>query len=170
MPKPTPDEVREHIETDVLDEPLQRLIDAEWTAVVKTFGPETVPVDDLRGGSERAWLSRQASSITSVVETDSSGTETTLESDDYQLENDGRSLRRLTTGTNPADLWQSRIRVTYASNDDYFMTVVELVRLRLQYKALSSERIGDHSEGAVDFQAEREKIMRGVANTRAVLA
>lgn len=170
MAKPTPDDVREHVETDVLDTALQRLIDAEWNAVVKTFGPEIAPVDDLRGDVDRIWLTRQASSITSIVETNSSGTETTLASNDYRTENDGRALRRLSDGTNPAAYWQSRVRVTYASNDDYGMTVIELVRLRLQYKALGSERIGDHSESAVDFQAEREKIMRGISNTRAQLA
>lgn len=170
MAKPTTAELREHVETDVSDTALQRLIDAEYSALIKTFGAEASQVDDLAGDGERIHLTRQASSIASVVERTASGTETTLEEDDYRIEMGSKALRRLSDGTNPGSCWAAQVRVTYASDDDYFMTVVELVRLRLQYKALQSERSGDHSETAVDFQAERQKLMRGIALTRRLVA
>lgn len=170
MAKPTTTELREHVETDVSDAALQRLIDAEYSALIKTFGAEETQVDHLAGDVDRIHLTRISQSITSVVERNASGLETTLSADDYRAEMGGKALRRLSDGKNPGSCWAAQVRVTYASDDDYLMTVVELVRLRLQYKALQSERSGDHSETAVDFQTERQKLMRGIALTRRLVA
>ena len=161
MPAPTPAEVMEHVDTDLSDDALQRLIDSEWADIVQRFGSEDAPVDDLTGGGARIWLGRKADSITSVVERSADDTAITLATADYRVENGGWSLRRLDTGTNARGSWDYLVRVTYASDRAaIFMRVcIDLVKLAIQDKALESERVGDHSESHWDYQAEREKRM-----------
>jgi len=148
--------VREHIETDLVDDALQRLIDA----AEEDLGSETaVPEQFIGLGRRILFLRRPASSISSVVEHASDG-DVTLAASDYKLFSD-KMLERLTAGTNPASCWEEKVTVTYVPNDLKRRTqaALDLVRLSAERRAVSSEGSGDYRMTAPDWEAERKKVL-----------
>jgi hypothetical protein len=137
-------------DTDLTDPALQILLDASEIEIVRYAGHPTTQVEWLSGG-QYIYLYRPASAIVSITETIlSSGTVTTLATDDWELSPDGFLLRRLDTGTNPYSHWHGRVAVTYTPLDDEALrkaVQLDLIRLALSFQpGTVSERIGEWSE------------------------
>lgn len=159
-------QIREHVETDMNDNALQRLIDAEDAEIVRRFGAPTTQTDVLRGGEERLFLSQLASTITSVTE-EVAHTTTVLATDDYEVWW-SQELDRLTDGTNGRRTWGERVTVVYVPQTMTAQRVAcltQLVQLAVRYNGVTQESIGagDYSAASADYQKERERLFRKLA-------
>lgn len=161
-------QLKEHIEAELADAALQRLLDAAEQIVAERFGAIAAQVDEYvvtdhqypEGRDKSVILTREASSITSVTEQMFSAAADTLAADDYELR--GFLLERLDTGTNPRGKWGHRVVVTYVPFDDTKQRIpveVNLVKLELAYRGLSAEKAGDYSMSARKYHEERESIL-----------
>ena len=154
---------REHIETDLSDAAVTRLIEDAEFAIIKRFGPHVTQLDTLEGnaGANAVFLTRRISVVLSATET-VEGTETVLAADDYKIVHDGRGLQRLSTGTNPATYWGESVVVSYTPESDSAERIrvcIDLVKLSVGYSAKKEERIGDHAEILFSYEAERNEIL-----------
>jgi hypothetical protein len=161
-------QLKEHVEAELADDALQRLLDAAEQTVEQRFGAIATQVDEYvvnedqypEGRDKAVALTREASSITSVTEQMFSADPDTLAADDYDLR--GLVLERLDTGTNPRGKWGHRVVVTYVPFDDTSQripVIVNLVKLELAYRGLSAEKAGDYSMTARQYHQERESIL-----------
>ncbi len=163
----TPDIMRAHFETDLVDAALQRLIDAEADEVTRRFGsnaavteqhkletPDGQPV--LR---DYVFTKQRINSITSVKEgvTLAAGDLTTLVADtDYRVLGSGLVIERIDT-----DFLQ-RVQIIYVPLTDESRrdrVTIDLVKLGIQYQGLKSEKVGDYSASHLDYQQERESVL-----------
>lgn len=156
--------LRTLVETDLADAPLQILLDAADEDLTRAVGPDTADIckRDMEG-QEFLFLSRPAASITSITEY-SGGATTTLAASDYELQPNGKAIRRLSTGTNPASGWCGTITVSYAPADlnRRNRALTQLVQLDLDYRfGATDESIGDHRRSQQDYDKERERIIAG---------
>lgn len=155
--------LKEHVETDLSDAAIQRLIDSAEEEIVAKFGAKDSAIEVFNevSLSHVVFLPRRASSITSVSEDVIVGgdiTTTDLEADDYRLELGGRALRRLSSGSNPRSRWGDQITVTYVPESDAnrrLDVTIDLVKLAIQYKGLDSEKVGDYSATMSKYEAKR---------------
>jgi hypothetical protein len=164
------------------DDTIQLYIDAATQAIVGRYGRIAPIVERRTGRSLFLWLSRQASSITSIVESwgDPIGLgNTTLDTTDWTLLPDGISVRREYAGTHRADVWGDWATVTYMPLDttaDRQRAVIALVKLDLSHNpGLVSQQIADWSEsyaarGTASYAAEREAILDTIAMNAAPFA
>ena len=161
-------DLKTHIEAELADAALQRLLDAAEQTVEQRFGDVTSQVDEFvvdhdmfpDGRDKSVVLTREAGSIATVTEQLFSDTADTLAADDYDLR--GLVLERLNTGTNPRSRWGHRVTVTYAPFDDTSQripVIINLVKLELAYRALGAEKAGDYSMTAREYHKERESIL-----------
>lgn len=162
-------QVREHIETDLKDDALTRLIedaDAQIVEVAGELNTETdTKIDEVLANA--LFLNRRASSITTVVEEvkqgDGSYYSTTLAADDYTLRSEGRIIERLATGTNPRTTWGDTVTITYVPYDTSMKrerVLIDLVKLAVQYNALDSEKVGDYSASQSKYTAKRQALLK----------
>lgn len=159
-------DLREHIETDAVDDVLTRLLNQAVTDVESRFGDDSARTDILDGGVSSVRLSRPASSVSSVtVQTDFTATATALTASDYVLLHGGRTLRRITLPN-----WENIVNVTFTPKTEENvrnMVIVELVRCGLTYQGLiTREGVGDYSADLQGYTAERERIMQQLSNHR----
>lgn len=172
-----------HVETDLVEAAVQRLLDAEEAEIVVRFGAHgaadgTGPTVTRRilGDERLIFLGQRSASITSIDETVitvNGETTTTLSADDYQSWDEGRALRRLNDGTNARDLWGSYVDVVFVAEDDRDRrkrVLIDLVKLAVQYEAAKSSKIGDVSVTFPDYQKEREAILSTLAQDYFVFA
>lgn len=160
--------LRTFVETDLSDSALQVILDAANEDLTLAVGPDTAMVEVIEGqGRPILWLARPANStFTSITETDSAGTVTTLAIDDYTLAGDGLQLYRLNTGTNPRTGWYGTVTVSYTPLDlnRRARALVQLVEHALAFRpGAKSEDIGDHSRSQQDYDRERARIIAGAA-------
>lgn len=164
----TTDEVRQHVEADLSDEALGRLIDDCEAEIERRFGPLSteIAVYEEPGRANNLILERPADSITKVTETivssDGSEEETELETDDYKLIWEGRFLKRLPGGTNGRRWWGDRVEVEYAPEDESARrkrVLIDLVKLEVRYTASEDERLPDYSARSADYKKERERLL-----------
>ncbi len=158
-------EVRDHIETDLIDSALQRLIDAAEEELEAGFGSKTSVIDVLEGvGRRYIFPSRPVKTMTSVAEYEA-GTSTTLVALDYRVLANNRQIERLSTGTNSRSTWAEEVTLTYEPDDQarWVAAEIDLVRLAVEFNAKRSESIGDHSSTSADYQAERTRIIQGLS-------
>ncbi len=157
-------QVREHVETDIGDDAVQRLVDDADAEIIRRLGPVASQVTMLDGGDENLRLPRKATAITAAVELYGDVTYT-LDATDYTLRGDGYTLERQNDGTNPSPVWRGSVTITSTPVDETAQRkrlLVDLVKLAVAYDALSSNRIGDVAVQGLDYQAEREKLFRGL--------
>lgn len=156
-------ELRDHVQTDLTDGAVQRLLDDADSEIIRRLGTAASQVDLLPGGQKIIYAMRKASSITSIVEREAE-TDTTLAAGDYTLLGDGYRIERLVTGPNPFDVWRGLVTVTYATVSDLASRVrleIDLVKLAVRYEALGESEVGDiNLVHLPDYQAEREKLFR----------
>ena len=163
----TPDDIRQHIDTDLGNEALQRLIDDAEDDIVRAYGPTTGTVTErFTPGPGDAWIftSRPISAITSITElrsTYAGETDVTLGSADYVLEGT-RQIRRKQGGTNSASSWGPLTTIVYTPADDTDRrkrVLIDLVRLALRYDATRSGSVGDTSVTHLEYEAERTRLL-----------
>lgn len=170
----TPTDFKEHFETDLSDAALARLISDAEAEVTLRYGSDTsvteqyslaVPMgvglaDGQVIGRRRIWTQRKISSVTSVKEGPSlaAGDLTALVADtDYRVIYDGHVIERIDTD------FQRWVEIIYAPVSDSYRrdrVVIDLVKLAIQYDALSMERVGDWQGSHLDYQKERESILK----------
>lgn len=160
--------LRTFVETDLADGPLTVILTAADEDLTLAVGPDIADVSkqDMEG-QEFLFLGRLAATITSITEY-SGGVTTTLVVSDYELQPNKTDIRRLSTGTNPADGWCGTVTVTYAPGDlnRRNRALTQLVQLDLDYRfGATDESIGDHRRSQRAYDAERAKIIAG-ARTR----
>lgn len=156
-------QLREHIETDLPEGALQRLLDDAVSAIAEYTdgsGERTIRLD---GGSPSLFLPWPIASAEDVVLIEQYGDDVdhTVEADDFSWSG-GRRLVRLVNGTRGASVWAPIVIATLTPVDDSARidrVTIDLVRLAIQHNALSSERAGDYASSSVDYQAERRKIL-----------
>jgi hypothetical protein len=161
----TPTNIREHIETDLTDAALQRLIAAADQEIVETLGehnPTGTVTETHVGGDKGLFLNRPAASITSITEY--RGTTTTvLVAADWRAWYGNRVLERLSLdATNPQGEWAERVDVVYTPVDDDNARIgatIDLVNLAIRYTGLQSERVGDYASTAMHHAKERGHII-----------
>jgi len=180
-----PADIRTHIETDLPDVAVQRIIDAEEAEIVTRFGPHTTETETFEvsqwdvsqgglgsaaapwgevfpyGASTEIILGRPCQTLTTVTEWIGVVT-TVLDATDYELY-ESRRLMRVTTGLHPRMGWGHRVTVLYAPVSDSARRVrvlIDLCRLALAHTGLKADRFGDFSTTSYDdYQTEREQIL-----------
>ena len=109
-----------------------------------------------------------AASITSITETATDGTVTTLNALDYHLSADGTYITRLalSTSVNPKSGWTGLITITYVPSDlnKRNRAIAQLVELDLAFRpGAKSENVGsDQSRTMEDYDKARAKIVSQV--------
>lgn len=171
----TLDEIREHVETGLVDDALERLLveaQAQVTARAKSDASLTVSVEAY---GRYIRLQRPALSITSIAEfNDQRYPLYTLLPADYELQYGGRIIRRLTGGTTfYADRsWAPVVVISYVPVPEQAIrdrVVIDLVRLAVQYNALGQETFGGrtgYQSISIDYFNERERILGGLFASR----
>jgi len=165
-------QLRQHVETCLIDDAVQRLIDAADSEIIARLGELATATEVLDGGNEMLHLVRKASSITSATERVSE-TDYVLGADDYSLLSDGSRVQRLQGSTYPATSWDGRVTIVYVPISDSARRIeleIDLVRLALQYEAHGGKDIGDVSIKPLDYQAEREKLFGRLLLRRRLIA
>lgn len=168
-------QLREHTETDLGDDALQRIIDDADAAIVARFGEHAEAgvfsaddplVEQHEGGGQYVFPHRKVDTIDSVLEyigyLGGDEVEYELAADDYRLTHDSASMLRLATGTNARSRWGRVVLSYFPVTDISRRTRVELdlCKLALQYSALGSEKAGDYSQSQLgDYQTERERLL-----------
>jgi hypothetical protein len=162
-------DVRTHVETDLTDTALQRLIDDADALIVREHGAHGELTVTIPGLNERfIFLERpitEASDISSIVESWSflaGPLSRTLDETDFFVWYGGRGLERLQTGTHPAWGWAERVAITYTPTSDdarRIRVTIDLVRLAAQYEALRGETVGDLSVTFPDYALERAELI-----------
>lgn len=161
----TTGEIREHLETDLPDGALTRLIADADQAIVDAHGPHDGPITVTdEGGHESLWLPRPLDPDQPVTLNETVGTTTTaLAADDWRTGHGGRQLQRLATGTNRRSRWGDRIEITYTpadQTDRRRRVLVDLVQLALTYRGLDKHTtVGDttHTGPTTPEAYERER-------------
>jgi len=159
-------ELKAQVETDLTATALQLIIDAAERDIESYVGPSTAYTVEY--DSELLTVLRlpvSASAIVSATEYTgavSDPTKTELEIDDYELSDDGWSLRRLSDGTNPRGMWSWHVCVVITPDADVDrrkQVAIQLARLEITHTGYSQERTGDWSAASVDQGKERSRIL-----------
>ena len=157
-------EMRTHVETGVVDAALTTIINGAQQDIDQKYGAVAAQVDDLPSkGVTDIFTTRPILTITSIAETIGTTT-TTLSSNDYETKH-GQQLHRLDTGDNGRSTWGDRALVTYVpvdTTDRRKVALIQLTTLYINFNGLDSERKGDFSSKGLDYNTEREKILRSL--------
>lgn len=164
----TPAGIREHIETDLGDVALQRLIDDAERDIESRHGVFSGRVDTLFANRHvrRIYPQRSVVTVTEIVEVIGE-TETTLAVDDYRVLMNGRIIERRNDGTNPRWTWGDRVEVTYDAVDETVRidrVTIDLVKLAIAYSGYASQQGPEVGERVLDYRAEREKLLGSLAS------
>lgn len=144
----TVDELRDFVSSTLSDASLQLLLDAAYDEIEDAAPSAEVAelIGPVRG--DLIMLGRAAASVEHVYEND-----VEIAADDYELRPSGTTLRRLSTGTNPAYAWRGRVDVRYLPDVDTTVrkrVQLELVKLDLASNpTLASQTIGTWKEDYV---------------------
>lgn len=149
----TVDELREHVNSGLPDDALQRLLDAAEAAIVGRAGAAGERTEIVGGGNRFVSLARPLDAAQTVAITEQTpygSTVTTLSANDYLVRNGGMLLERLSTGDNPRQTWYGYVTVTYTPESDEALrrgVQIDLVNLQLTYTPLlTGQTIGSWSE------------------------
>lgn len=159
MPLLTVEELRQHIETALEDEALQRILDDAHAALAKWAGDlvlddygDPEPVTETRRPNDPRLL--ELSMVPASVDTvdDYHGTTPTeVDAEDFVLER--RFLRRI------AGWWGDRVTVTYTPENDAptrRMCLIGLSELEVNFRpGMRAQGAGPWSEAYADYQAQR---------------
>lgn len=160
-------ELLTHLETDLTDPAIQRLIDDAEAEIDERVGELATQTDEFHGETlaQSIYLTRKAAVITTVTEEVKSGSawvSTVLAADDYELHFSGRQLRRLSDGTNPASTWGDAVIVTYEPKSDAarrLRITIDLVKVAVAFNALESEKVSDYSSKSIVYDATRTALI-----------
>lgn len=161
-------EVRQQVESDLVDPALQRLIDDADSAIVSRFGAHASSGNVIEwhpGYTFDLYPFRRVGAVVAISEF-TGATELVLDPTDFELRDSGFSIRRLVGGVNSRGTFGERVRLTYVPiNDDAQRKRItaDLVKLANRYEGVKSENAGDYSATSADYQAERESILSELA-------
>lgn len=167
----TVDEVREHVETGLIDGALTRLIENADQEIIDRLGAlashtEVIPGDGLSS----LLLARKASAITSATEK-IDDIDYVLAASDYTLLSDGYTLRRAQGSSYPALSWRGIVTIVSAPAGGAAgelaarkKLLVDLVKLDVEYDAKRSDSIGDTSRTSLDHGQERMSLFKQMRN------
>ena len=162
----TPTELEDQVETDLPNTALQQLIDAAERDIEGYVGPTAAYVVEYSPNLDTILrLPVKASAVVSVTEylgAESEPEKTALETDDYELSDNGMDLRRLSDGTNPGAMWGWNVVVTITPTDDTArrkQCAVELCRLAIVHSGYEEEKTGDWSATMRGLRKERSEIL-----------
>lgn len=158
--------LREHIETDLGDDALDRLIADAYAFCEERAGKQGEQAVVLDGGERYLMLPFPISDTGDIEIVERIGDEeTTVDPSDWRW-NGGRTLERLNGG----DLvfWGyahpgGDVVVTYTPKSDADMrdrVVIDLCKLAIQHTGLHAERAGDYSSTHPEYARERDRIVR----------
>lgn len=168
----TPAILKEHVETDLSDAGLQKLIDDAVAEINNRFGADGAAVTEEyfmgeeteQVGRRRLFLKRPIGTLTSVKEGPTlvaADLTTLVENTDFFQMMRGKALEKI------GGDWQKWVQVIHTPASDQarrHRVIIDLCKLALQYNALSAEGVGDWRGSHVDYQAEREKLLTGLAS------
>jgi hypothetical protein len=171
---PILEQIRQHVETDLGDEALGRIIADAVEEVEGRYGDDAEMTVLLYGeGSCLLRFQRPVASVTSAKEYDRFGIlETTLTSTDYRVVRGGRLIERLLSGPNPVrGVWAPRVEVVYTPIPEISLrdrVVIDLVKLACQYNGAQEEDFGsnEYRYKLSDYGEEREKLLSSISRHR----
>lgn len=156
-------EVRSHVETDLDDVALQRVIDRLDADLLARLGPHSGPLTEVVSGAMLSvYVRRPIASVTSVREGDVIDADAAVltAGGHYRLWAGEGRLERLPAGA----LFATVVEVVYTPVDDLDRrkrVLLELVRLDLAQSGRSQESIGrDYGYSALDYAAQRDALLR----------
>ncbi len=165
----TVDQLREHIETDLGDDALQRLADGAEGTIIASVGSLTARVDVLEGLDRAIYATASVSSVTSIKERDfDSDDQVTLSTDDWRREY-GKRFIRLQDGSNSRFEWARHVELTYVPDIDtgILQTVqIALVKLGVVYSGAERETDGEFEFSHPDNAAAVKAAMFPLMNSR----
>lgn len=168
----SPAELRAQVETDYSETTLQLIIDAAERLIEDYVGAaasvifETEPVN----AAVLLRLPVKGSTLTTVMEytgVETDPTETVLAADDYDFSDDGRELRRLSSGTNPSGMWGWRVAIVFVPEPDVArrkQAAIKLARLEIAHSGYAQERSGDWSATTRELRKEQSAILRALGS------
>lgn len=171
----TLDELKEHVEAGITEAALERLLIEAVAQVEGRFGTDASITVRTETNGRYIRLQRPALTITAVAEfNDQRYPLYTLLAADYELQDGGRIIRRLTGGTTfYADRsWAPVVDITYLPVPEQALrdrVTIDLVRLAVQYNALGQETFGGrtgYQSISVDYLKERERLLMAIPASR----
>lgn len=162
----TPAQLREHVETDLGDTALQRLLDDAYFTITERAGALGVVTARFIGnGDSVIWLGGRVATLpfTSVTENGVALVENT----DYRVLYDGRGLERIDATTTPVRTryWGLDVVLTYTKRNDEVRrnrVAIDLCKLAVQFDGTQSSSAGDYRQDNPDYQRAREQVLRGL--------
>ena len=156
-------QLMEHVETDLSESALERLIDSADAEIIRAFGPHDGEQSALVAGrGYRIWLPRPADSISEIVEWggwETPGDADPVSADKYHLEHGGRTIWRTDAP------FMTNVQITYtpiADNPRRIMALIDLVKVELEYSSLESEQVGSYQVATRERAAERSAILESL--------
>lgn len=165
-------QMREHVETDLVDAAMQRLIDGADAEIVSRFGEHVTQDDTLDGEVEFIYPTRAVTGTPTITEIDDNDifngdpVETLLVAADFKIRQNGRQIERLNSGPNPRQVWTSRVNITYvpkADTEKRILATINLVRHEVVYNVQISEGIGDQKTTQREYNKEKQAILETLA-------
>lgn len=161
----TVEALRQHIETGMPDEALQRILDSETAAIERVTGISSAGSMQVRGGTLSFMLTVYGATVTGIVEIDRYGAVETLNGTDYRVLNGGMTFERSQLGDHPASCWADYLTITYAlaTSPEAVVTLIALCKLAIRYSGLRTETVGqDYTETTLDYTKERNALLRSI--------
>lgn len=174
--------IREHLETDLGDAALSRLIEDAEAEINERYGPIGLRTLMVRGGNRLIFLPGPAEETDIVITETLDGEDTVLtpiadptpEDGDFRFWYGGRMIERLDTGAHPGAYWGERVLIDYMPRDDSMRrqrVVVDLVKLALAFSGRQQETIGDLSMMSLtDYTKQRERLIASLDSNRMAFA
>ena len=172
MPLLTAADVRRHVETEIDDAALQRVIDRLDAELAQRAGPHSGPiVETLAGGWPSVFLRRPIERVTRVREGArlEPGTPALRDGEDYRVWPAQGRIERLSPGAvlglpvaGDGPRFAALVEVSYEPVDDREprrRVLLELVRLDLAQSGRAAESAGeDYRYQGLDYRAHREAL------------
>lgn len=165
----TTTDMAEHIETELTDTELERLIDSADSAIRDVYGDHgtgqrTIYVDNLNRSKMIFVPYPPASSVGEVSHyraTETASQAVTVPASEYETRNGGTIIVR------PAKRFSERVRIRYTPVDhtsERLHILIDLVRLSSVYSAVSEEESGAGRSGGstttyLDYKKEWDRIL-----------
>lgn len=167
----TVEELREHVNSDLSDDALTRLMEAAESAIIARAGATGERTQIIGGGNRFIALARPldpSETITVTEQTPYGSTVTTLVAGDFLVRDGGMLLERISTSDNPRSRWFGYVTVTYTPLDDTALRIgvlLDYINAQIDYHpGLTSYTTGADSESyaansAWNNSKEREAIL-----------
>ena len=152
-------EVREHVETGLSDDALDRLISAADAEIISYAGAhddgEEI-VGRINTNGVRGFMPRVAASVSQVEDRTGDSTWVVRSTDTYELTHGGRIIESLKSR------FHHEIRATFlpvSTEGQRRLALIQLVKLDTQFNALSSENDATYATASVNYASERSRIL-----------